>query len=113
MYGKSEVEHRCSHREPVEVAHRSEDEHLFVIQVHLEIFHELHGAVGGLKDVTNIVHPCVQLALALYALVFPVGCETFFCNEVHPASAYLDFDPFAVRSHDGGVERLVSIAFRD
>ena len=110
---ESEVEQCGSGGETEEVASRGEDKHLLVVDVHLEIAHQLHGAwLGVLEEVADFVHPGVKHLLALDALVAPVGGEAFLGHEVHAASAYLYLDPFPLGTCHGDVERLVAVAFR-
>ena len=95
-----------------DVALGCEDKHLVVVQVGVHIAHQAHLAFlsAGFKHLAHLVHPLVHVALALDALVPPVCRHAPLGGLVHATGAYLDFDPFVVRTIHGDVQRLVAVA---
>ena len=98
-----------------QVALGREDEHLVVIQVGVHVAHQAHLALlaAGLKHLAHLVHPLVGVAIALDALVAPVGCHTALGGLVHALGAYLHLDPLVARAIHGDVQRLIAVALGD
>ena len=112
VYLVGKVEHRGTLGEFPEFSLGREHEHLILIEVHLELVHHLQ-AVGVLQRGTDAVEPVVESALALHALVAPVGSQTFLCHLVHPFRADLHFHPFLFGAEYGDVEALIAVGFRN
>ena len=104
VYEEGEVEQRGAFGQFVEVAFGGEDKDLFVVEVHAEFFHQLHGAsVARFEYVAHVVEPVVETFLAFQPLVFPVGGEPPFGDFVHAFGAYLHLDPAVSGSPYGDV----------
>ena len=83
-------------------------------QVELERTEKLHRIfVGVLQDIFYLPYPLVQFAVVrLAGLVFPVRGVTPFGYLVHAVGTNLHFYPFAVLTHHGHVQRLITVRFR-
>ena len=108
---EGKVEQGGPQRQLVQVALGGEDKHLLVVEVHLEVAHQLQGSAvfGRFEHLAHVVHPVVESRLALDALVFPVGCQSAFGNLVHTAGAYLHLDPALTGPQHGDVQRLIPV----
>ena len=114
MDGKGKVEHGGPFRQFDQFAGRCEDIDFVLIQVHLEVLHQVERVVlllfqGG----THGIEEFVQSTFGFHAFVFPVGCQSAFGDLIHPAGTDLHFHPFVLRAHDRDVQALVSIRLRN
>ena len=114
MDGESEIEHRGAFRQLDQLTGRREHVNLVLVQVHLEILHEVERvAPFRFQGGAYVVHELVEAAFRFHAFIFPVGGEAPFGYLVHPACAYLYFHPLVLRPHHGDVQALVAIALRN
>ena len=110
---ESKVEHCSTFRQLIEIALWREDEHLILIEIHLELIHSLHvAAIGCLQCLADRRQPGVQARLLLDALVAPVSRQATLGDSIHALCAYLHLHPLALRSHHGDVQTLIAIALR-
>jgi hypothetical protein len=71
---EGKVEHGSPFGQLVEVAVGGEDEYLFVVEVHLEVAHELVGRGVVFERLADVAEPLVDAAFAPFdALILPVG----------------------------------------
>ena len=91
-----------------QVALGREDEHLIVVEVHLELLHGLH-AVARLQHGAYVAKPLILARVALDAFVPPVGSHAALGYLVHALSADLHFHPFLLRSQHCDVQALVTV----
>ena len=113
MYMEGKVEYRGSVGQLEEVALRGEHKHVVLVEVHLELVHQLYAViVCVLQCLAYACEPLVEPRLALHALVSPVGGKASLGNLVHALGAYLHLHPFTLGTHHRGVERLVAVALR-
>ena len=108
VYPVSEVKHGGTFGELHQVALRREDEHLVLIQVHLKLVNHLH-VVLVLKSRSYAVEPLVESALALNALITPVGGQSALGYLIHALRPYLHFHPLVLRAEHGDVQALVAV----
>ena len=106
--GVGEVQRCGTVGEDDHVALRGEDVDLVVLEVALEVGHEL-GRVRGLGlPVQDLVQPDDVVGGRLL-LVGPVGGHAQLGPLVHLLGADLELDRLAARAHDRGVQRLVEV----
>ncbi len=86
-------------RQPVEIAFGRKRKDFLVVDIHAHVLHQLHrSGLGRFENIAHIVHPCVEVPLALDAFVLPMGRKTLFGDRIHPLAAYLHLDPFIFRT---------------
>ena len=112
MDAEGKVENGCAFGQLEQIAFRCEDKDFIFIEFELELIHHFEVASGMFEGFADGGEPFVESAFALHALVSPMGCKATFGNVVHAFGADLHFHPFAFRSHHGGMERFIAIAFR-
>ena len=107
-----EVEHRGTFREVQQVALRGEHINLVFLQVGGKLVHQLQ-VVVAFQGGTDVGKPFVNASFSLFdALVAPVCRQSVFGDIVHSFGSDLDFHPFLLRSQNGGVQTLISVALR-
>ena len=111
VYAVGKVENRGTLGEFYQVALRSEHKHLVLIQIHLELVHQLQ-VVVALKRRAYVAQPLVQSRFALNALVSPMGSQTSLGNLVHAFGSDLHFHPLVLRTKYRDVQTLVAVRFR-
>ncbi|MNE25237.1 hypothetical protein D3C80_1185600 [compost metagenome] len=111
---KSKIQCSSAFRQYAHISFRSIHIYLFCKQIQFEILQEIQG-VGFriVQNFTDMFQEGIQLTFALCTFfVFPVCCQTFFRNFIHPLGADLYFYPSARRPHYCCVQGLIAITFR-
>ena len=90
-------------------------EYLAGEQIHLQGFHEFLRIIGILLPFQSLTQPG-QVHFFLVGsdplLVFPVSCNTVFCDLMHLICSDLDLERLAVVAHHSGMKRLIHVRFR-
>ena len=115
--GVGEIDGRGVARQHDDFAARRESVDFLRVKIHLEGGHKLAGVLHVALPLDQVAQPGDALIVGrgafLALLVFPVRRDAFFGDAVHFLGADLHFEVLAVRSDDGGVQRLVEIGARD
>ena len=111
MNAVGKIEHRSTLRKFIYIALGSEDKHLVVIELHLELV-DGGRSLTFFKHRTNARKPVVHTSLALDALIPPMSRHTTFGHLIHAFGTYLHLDPFLFGTYDGDVQTLVSVGLR-
>jgi hypothetical protein len=109
--GKGKIECRGSHRQHLYIPFRSIDIDLFGQEAGLEILEKIDGIVIlCVEDFPDLLEPLIKAAFIGSAfLVFPVCGKALFGDLVHPPGPDLYFYPFALGTHDGGVQGFIPV----
>ena len=94
MYIISEIKYGGTLGELEQIALGRKDIDFLILQVHLELIHNLQ-VITGFKRRTNAGKPGIHIALALNAFIAPMSSKTMLGNIVHALSTYLHFHPLA------------------
>ncbi len=108
------IEQSSTLRKFIKIAFGGENEHFPRVHVHFEILDKLHRTCfSGFKNITHVVHPGIQPALAFYSLILPMGGKTFLGNGIHTTCAYLNLHPTFLRTIYRDMQRFIAVALRN
>jgi len=110
----SKIEDRRPSRELSQIPPGGKHVYLIDVDILPEFVDEVdHADLGVLHDVADTRQPAVELLVFLATLVLPVGSHPLFGQLIHAAGPDLHLDPFLVRTHDSGMQRLIAIRLGD
>jgi len=110
----SKIEYRSSGRQFAQFALRSKYVNFLFVQFQLKGIHQAQRIAFLITEYfADMGHHFVQTFFAAYALVSPMSRQASFGNFVHSGAANLHFDPTATGPQHGGMQRFITIAFRN